>query len=477
MRLPRIASGIGFLLLAYLGAWLILWLAGIDLMAWWPWKWFHGVPALAEAVRGSAIQAAVGWVGGVVGLGTFFLNRAQKQEHFDRQTDEARFVDIQDRFADKDSPMMRASAAIRLAEMAQTLAPGFSANRLDAMSYPFFPRVAAQLSAALHMEPEQAVRDEVKNALGRMVEFSKVGDQRLLYLLIEELKRSNHSAIRAVRFVLSMCLPQRSLSAEEELRDLAEAWRFCVDEDANRATWQDIADGIERRAELRVRLGEILAETPYKELQTDLPERSTRLCDTRDVLAVALRALATPIYVRHAGFPTSLLPWERIDRFSLRGAFLAGAYLMDAQLQGADLHCAQLQGAYLYGAQLQGANFFEARLQGAILLHASMLGANLVSAQLQGAKLASLKLLMAQTSYEARVEWRNSSKTQVQPEKWEKMTLDETHAVPFQLPGFHHSNWRNADFNFDDGRLDEKTYGWFIEHYGTDEEKRDWAAR
>lgn len=420
-------------------------------MAWWPWKLFHGAQPLAESVRGSAIQAAVAWVGGVIALGTFFLNRSQKQEHFDRQTIEARFVDIQDRFADKDSPMMRASAAIRLAEMAQAPAPGFKVKRLDPSNYPNFPRAGAQLSAALHMEPDQAVRDEVKNALERMVEFSKKdlkGGQRLLYLLIEELRRSNQSAIRAVRYALAMCLrkeiaPIEAALTKQELEDLGEIARFCSHAAANHAAWRALAFRIERR-------GERSAESS-KDAADDLRERAARLCDTRDALAAALRALAEPWDFLAGADPELHRKWRRMDRFELYSAFLAGADIREAQLQGANLIGARLQGAIIREAQLQGADIRAVWLQGADLSEAQLQGADIRWADLQGAKLHGTKL--------ARILLVSGDPANPDP------------------PDLTDTNWRDADFNFKDGSLDDETYIWVIEHYGTDDEKREWAAR
>lgn len=94
-----------------------------------------------------------------------------------------------------------------------------------------------------------------------------------------------------------------------------------------------------------------------------------------------------PLDLRHRDF---------LDR-SLRGIYLAKAWLQGAkferaQLQGANLSWAQLQGADLQGAELQGANLFWAQLQGANLFWAELQGANLSWAELQGADLQLAEL-------------------------------------------------------------------------------------
>jgi uncharacterized protein YjbI with pentapeptide repeats len=77
---------------------------------------------------------------------------------------------------------------------------------------------------------------------------------------------------------------------------------------------------------------------------------------------------------------------------TLDGAGLQGAKLLSARMQGAILDGAQLQGATLDSAQLQGASLRNASLQGAVLDYAQLQGSDLSSARLQGASLDHAQL-------------------------------------------------------------------------------------
>jgi hypothetical protein len=123
---------------------------------------------------------------------TLYANKRLSEIQFDRQALESLFTDILNRFA-SENPIIRANAAIRLAEMVQKKWPG-RPNKKTPGNYPFFPDATSQLAAALHMESNQAVRNEVVKALARVTEFAKQDDQALLHLLILELSDANRSA-------------------------------------------------------------------------------------------------------------------------------------------------------------------------------------------------------------------------------------------------------------------------------------------
>ena len=84
--------------------------------------------------------------------------------------------------------------------------------------------------------------------------------------------------------------------------------------------------------------------------------------------------------------------FEKMFRFDLRGAYLAGSNLLRARLQGGDLSGAQLQHAFLPEAQLQGAFLVGTELQEASLMLAQLQGAHLAKAHLQKAELRQTEM-------------------------------------------------------------------------------------
>ena len=75
---------------------------------------------------------------------------------------------------------------------------------------------------------------------------------------------------------------------------------------------------------------------------------------------------------------------ETLEEAVKRGANLAGAYLVGANLVDAYLAGAYLVDANLAGAYLEGAYLVDANLVGANLAGANLVGANLVGANLEG---------------------------------------------------------------------------------------------
>ncbi|MBI3912460.1 MAG: pentapeptide repeat-containing protein [Armatimonadetes bacterium] len=405
-------------------------------------------------------QAAVTAVGGVVALGTFLLNRSQKQEHFERQALDTQFTDILNRFS-SDRPIMRANAAIRLAEMAAQRWPGRPAD-LTRENYPFFPRVASQLAAALHMEEDRAVRDEIGKALGRTAEFAKQGNQALLYVLISELADANRSAKKTfIRLLAHYCSAHEEVT-DEVLRPLTNFAPFCVGERDTLACLRDLADSGDCRAAAVCRaLGQARDETAAPNapnLLEEIHSAAARLKDTVHALATALRGLSDP-----RGVPStapSLRKWAREPELKLQGCFLAGANLIQAQLQEALLAGAQLQGADLWIAELQEANLFQAQLQGANLRGARLQGANLSQAQLQGADL-----------WRARLQGADLRGAQLDGACLFRVVVEEKISETYRRANFTGAHWWDADFTDPGTRaVDKDLRDWLEKHFPRPEE-------
>ena len=380
-------------------------------------------------------QAAGGLLVGEFTLITFLFNREQQQRHFDAKQTADRdfygrkeaqertnydrkaladeFSDILNRFS-SDKSAIKANAAIRLAEMAETQRPD-AARDFTPANYPYFPRATSQLTAALHMETEDSVRAEIVKALNRMTEFAKNNEsESFQHLLVNELADANRTAKKAfIKAVAEYMAHFSEIDEETEMRfediitdeksqmlnQLSIVAPFCVGKNAKYATraWQAALMSTEEyKAATTLCVAVRRASSPEERQKQDHlsiePVRlyAARLMDTRNVLAVALRVLHPP-----KDAPTTLEEWEkwkRPNQLLLAECFLAGASFGAAQLQGVSLARAQLQGASLFGAQLQGASLFKAQLQGASLAWAHLQGALLNSAQLQGASLRNAHL-------------------------------------------------------------------------------------
>jgi hypothetical protein len=331
---------------------------------------------------------------GVIALVTFLFTRAQTQEHFERQQAaeqerferqelDSLFTDIQDRFASA-SPIMRANAAIRLAEMAEMRQPGKAAVRTQE-SYPFFPRAVSQLAAALHMETEQAVRDEVMKALLRMTDFAAEGSAGLFNLQMAELACANRSARKAFLEALARYCSLFEKLTDNDLRPLIGFAPFCLKPETTLLSLRDLASSKKCRDAASVYAALRAAERAgarghgepeeRRRLLPELQSSAARLIDTRVALVMTLRARSAPEIQRApVGFPEG-------DR--LRAA---GLDLREAQLQGADLHGAQLQELCLIDARLEGATLARAQLQRAQLQGADLADADLRDADLQDAR-------------------------------------------------------------------------------------------
>ncbi len=356
---------------------------------WWtPW-----IPAIA---------AVIATAGALITLYTnkrlserqFVQRQAVEQDRFDRQALESLFTDILNRFA-SENPIIRANAAIRLAEMARKNWPGRPEEKLPE-NFPFFPDAASQLAAALYMEEHRAVRDEVVKALGRMTQFAKQDDQALLHLLIRELADANRSAKAAFVEALAEGCSRVEKVTTEDLRPLIPFASFCSLDEISWACLFSLANSKECRAAAITKAIRRKAQTEDERRQADLrllPDIQScadRLLATRDALATALSALAAP-----ADLPsnaTQRSEWKRTVPLMLKGCFLVDAKLFDAQLQGADLQGAFLQQANLARTQLQHALLMQAECQGAYLADAQANGATFTETQLQHAYLVGAQV-------------------------------------------------------------------------------------
>ena len=321
-----------------------------------------------------------------------------EQERFDRQQLANEFTDILNRFA-TENPLMRASAASRLAEMAIRPLPG-NTPEVTASNFFFFPRVSAQLATALHMDGEQAVRDEVIKAIKRMADFSHHGDQVLLLLQIDDLADANRSAKNAfIETLAEYCSwPENSLVDDVALRPLVGFTRFC-DEMTGHTLYcvRDLVDSSEcqnailvqktlRQSKVATTGGDSAPNDncdEYAATLRKLQKQAANLRDTRDALCVCLDHLARPSTLPAS--PTDLLVWRRSKALNLSGCFLAGANLSRTQLQGASLIGSYLEGAYLFEAGLERAILSGANMQEARLDTAHIEAANLELTRLQGA--------------------------------------------------------------------------------------------
>ena len=143
--------------------------------------------------------------------------------------------------------------------------------------------------------------------------------------------------------------------------------------------------------------------------------------------------------LRKAQLQSAKLQNAQLQGADLRGAQLQGAYLWDAQLQGANLWSAQLQSAYLWDTQLQGANLRDAQLQRADLQDAQLQDADLREAQLQEADLWGTQLQRADLGgadlRDAQLKFTDLRKAQLQSAKLRNAQLQHADLRKAQLQG------------------------------------------
>lgn len=309
-----------------------------------------------------------------------------EKSRYERQRLDTEFNDALNRLADIQNPFMRAGGANRVAALARR----HMANSTDIEdAYPYFVRASGHLAAALHLEEESAVRDEVHKALDMMTDFARFeGEmgQLLIYSLLDDIAAANRSARKAFVGALARHLARTAISENsaatnyDALRPLVDFTSFCPREEDTFRCLCDIADTPDCRTQTRFQAAVGLAQALRK--SSSMATQSTdaldvvyrtgeRLKETTTALTACLRALtAVPEEILDGG-EIRLGMWRRAGRrLHLAGTFLTGARLANAHLTGGNLMDAMLHGCELENTYLVGANLFGAKLGGANLFSA-----------------------------------------------------------------------------------------------------------
>jgi hypothetical protein len=372
------------------------------------------------------LPAVAGALGGLGALITYIFSHRQKNLQFDRGELESRFVDVQNRFAEADEKT-RANAALRLAEMGKTVAPG-RASTLTEQNYPFFLRACAQLSIALYMEENTLVGDAIKEALTTLIDFAKDRpSEALLNKLIEKLHTANQTAFDSL---LGTLAKYSVVSGDKEMRELAPLVSSHSDEEVR----LQILEFLRQRSRFEEK--QRIEEQTHINSLDEQAEHEHRAMSIRQVQTKSTQLKHIRELLEH-----SLLSRKNISPLSLQGAYLQGAYLQMAHLQGAYLQMANLQGAKLQGAYLQEANLQLAKLRGAklrgaylqmaYLQGARLQGADLQEAYLQGARVAGSNLDEALDLDES---WTRADFTILgggrDDELWDKLATKYPHHLP-----------------------------------------------
>lgn len=344
-----------------------------------------------------------------------------KQAHerglFARMEQASRFRDIQDRFASPDEKT-RAAAALRLGALAQESLPGTEpgAPRNEA-HYPYFLPAVYALNEGLMAEESARARQVMWEAIGHMAQFARTGqanDDGLLLPLIRRTANANRLTKEAFIDALAeygsfadLTAPPTVEKPETALSRMVILTAFTNQPDATATCLKNLiaADRykahqlvyLARRAAASERTGTGEARKDREKTDALLIEKievtAGRLRDTRDALAVCLKALDRSRELPSEDVATDTIlayfeEWRKDPLFPAGGGDLPRVDLNQCFLAGADLFKAHLEGASLEGAHLEGANLGGAYLQGAYLLNSAHLeGAFLGGAHLEGARL------------------------------------------------------------------------------------------
>ncbi len=346
-------------------------------------------PMTAATVIGALAPPPTGTASPVAASESLAFERERwedEKSRYERQRLDTEFNDALNRLADIQNPFMRAGGANRVAALARR----HMADSLDIEdAYPYFVRSSGHLAAALHLEEESAVRDEVQKALDMMTDFAHFeGDmgQLLIYSLLDDIAAANRSARKAFVGALARHLARTAISESsaatnyDGLRPLVDFTSFCPREEDTFRCLCDIANSPDCRTQTRFQAAVGLAQSLRK--ASSMATQSTdaldvvyrageRLKETTTALTACLRALTAVPEDVVGGGDTRLGMWRRTGRrLHLAGTFLAGARLAGAHLAGANLMDAVLHGSELDGTNLVGANLFAAKMGGANLFNA-----------------------------------------------------------------------------------------------------------
>ena len=275
-----------------------------------------------------------------------------EKSRYERARLDTEFSDALNRLADIQNPFMRAGGANRVAALARRRMADVP-DIEDA--YPYFVRASGHLAAALHLEEESAVRDEVHKALDMMTDFARFeGDmgQLLIYSLLDDIAAANRSARKAFVAALARHLARTAISEQsaatnyDGLRSLVDFTSFCPREEDTFRCLCDIADSPDCRTQTRFQAAVGLAQALRK--SSSMATTSTdaldvvyrageRLKETSTALTACLRALTSVPEEIIDGGEIRLGMWRRAGRrLHLAGTFLAGARLAGSHLSGAD---------------------------------------------------------------------------------------------------------------------------------------------
>jgi hypothetical protein len=311
----------------------------------------------------------------------FEVRQAQERHHFDRKELQDVFKDISDRFANLDNPLMRASAASRLADLAQR---PVNADTPIQTLYTMFEPAAAQLAAALVFEPDDNVRGETVDALERLSRFCLTASQPyLLHILINELADSNRRVLKGFT---------KALAEYEAIGSHKYALEYftpiCRDMEMITSCLDGIKNGLEYQME-KVPL--VFTRDDDKPIDSDAENRlgymlkawSLKLAHNRDALTYSLFI---------SGEIVRKTRTSELDGLNLSLCFLGDAHMDGAYLARASLHGSYLNGSNLENANMSGASLTACSLKKCQLAAANLVGSKLLNSELDGAILLGTKL-------------------------------------------------------------------------------------
>lgn len=311
-----------------------------------------------------------------------------EDERYERQVLHADFASVLDRVGNIDSPVLRIYGVERLVEMAQRRLPGGSLL-ITPDGLPFFIPSIRVLSALLVLETQPEVRHAARVTLNALIEFSRQGEQTLLYALIPALADANRTCLRSLCETLGRYLAKYG-GEETTLPPLAPLLRLTNTPEVTLRCLSALAETVECRAvrdqqsamrAAQAKFGEPSA-APNNHLLENLGTESARLIEIRDLICGALRELHAPPLGIDSSEP-EFAHWRSVRRLNLQGVFLAGGRLSGLAIPGAILSQCHLE-----GANLEGANLIACDLKGAHLAGAELYGTLLEGDPLPNAALS-----------------------------------------------------------------------------------------